>query len=133
MDDVPMLAEHFLEIYADKYKKEDFRFSERSYNQMLNYNWRGNVRELQHVIERAILLSKDGTITELNIPENLEGAISYKDIANRESLINSRLPSNGEVNGAAKNSSGLLYKNDLEGEKVILERCLILNERNLLI
>ncbi len=121
MDDVPMLAEHFLEIYADKYKKEDFRFSERSYNQMLNYNWRGNVRELQHVIERAILLSKDGTITELNIPENLEGAISYKDIANRESLINSRLPTNGEENGIAKNSSGLLYQNNLEGEELFEE------------
>ena len=73
MDDVPMLAEHFLEIYADKYKKKNVRFSESSYNQMLNYNWRGNVRELQHVIERAVLLSKDGTITGLNIPENLEG------------------------------------------------------------
>ena len=41
---------------------------------MLNYNWRGNVRELQHVIERAMLLSKGGRIAKLNIPKNLESS-----------------------------------------------------------
>jgi DNA-binding NtrC family response regulator len=37
---------------------------------MLSYNWRGNVRELQNVIERAVLLSKNGVIDNLNIPAN---------------------------------------------------------------
>ena len=60
MEDVPMLAEHFLQIYQEKYQRDNLTFSESAYNQMLNYNWRGNVRELQHVIERAVLLSKDG-------------------------------------------------------------------------
>ncbi len=81
MEDVPMLAEHFLEIYAEKYKRETSEFSEKAYEQMLNYNWRGNVRELQHVIERAILLSKGGKINELNIPKNLDGAISMASIS----------------------------------------------------
>ncbi len=80
MEDVPMLAEHFLDIYAEKYKRETSEFSERAYDQMLNYSWRGNVRELQHVIERAILLSKGGKINELNIPKNLDGAISMANI-----------------------------------------------------
>lgn len=76
MEDVPMLAEHFLEIYAEKYRKGDCRFSQTAYNQMLNYNWRGNVRELQNAIERAVLLSKTGTITELDIPKSSEKSIS---------------------------------------------------------
>ena len=117
MDDVPMLAEHFLEIYTDKYKKKNVRFSESSYNQMLNYNWRGNVRELQHVIERAVLLSKDGSITGLNIPENLDGTASYKDFAKREIT----LKINEAENGIVKNGNGILYQNDLEGEKLFEE------------
>jgi len=68
MDDVPMLAEHFLQVYSDKYKRKDLEFTQNAYNQMLNYSWRGNVRELQHVIERAVLLSKSSKISSLNIP-----------------------------------------------------------------
>ena len=80
MEDVPMLAEHFLQIYADKYNRKDAEFSGIAYEQMLNYNWRGNVRELQHVIERAILLSKDGKISKLNIPKNMENPVSLSSI-----------------------------------------------------
>jgi DNA-binding NtrC family response regulator len=82
MEDVPMLAEHFLQIYAEKYKRGDCDFSESAYDQMLRYNWRGNVRELQHVIERAILLCKGGKITELNIPKNFDSPISFASISN---------------------------------------------------
>ncbi len=67
MEDVPMLAEHFLELYGEKYKRDKLKFSQAAYNQMLNYSWRGNVRELQHVIERAILLSRGSTIDKLDI------------------------------------------------------------------
>jgi len=67
MEDVPMLAEHFLEVYSEKYNRDRMKFSQSAYNQMLNYTWRGNVRELQHVIERAILLSKANTIEALDI------------------------------------------------------------------
>lgn len=74
MTDVPMLAEHFLEIYAQKYHKGGIEFSESAYDQMLNYNWRGNVRELQHVVERCVLLCKDKIIGQMNIPRNLEHA-----------------------------------------------------------
>lgn len=70
MEDVPMLAEHFLEIYAEKYDREKAKFSQAAYDQMLNYHWRGNVRELQHAIERAVLLSKESTIDSLDIKDD---------------------------------------------------------------
>lgn len=88
MEDVPMLADHFLHIYRDKYKKTDCEFSERAYEQMLNYSWRGNVRELQHVIERATLFCKGGRIDELNVPKNLDSSISFASIAKRETPEN---------------------------------------------
>ena len=81
MEDVPMLAEHFLQIYAEKYKQDYAHFSEGAYNQMLNYNWRGNVRELQHTIERAVLLSKKGIIDNLDIPRTSETPASIDQFA----------------------------------------------------
>ncbi|NNE99411.1 MAG: sigma-54-dependent Fis family transcriptional regulator [Pyrinomonadaceae bacterium] len=71
-DDIPMLAEHFLEIYSDKYNKKNKSFSKTAYEQMLNYHWRGNVRELKHVIERAVLMTKKNEIGKLNIPDSAE-------------------------------------------------------------
>jgi DNA-binding NtrC family response regulator len=84
MEDVPMLAEHFLHYYSEKYKRENLDFAQDAYDQMLNYNWRGNVRELQHVVERAVLLSKTERINNLNIPKNLENSISFSDIRRNE-------------------------------------------------
>ena len=76
MEDVPMLAEHFLKIYSQKYSKPDAVFARSAYDQMLNYTWRGNVRELQHSIERAVLLSKSGSIDRLDIPNAAGIAVS---------------------------------------------------------
>ena len=56
-------------------------FSEPAYNQMLNYNWRGNVRELQHSIERAVLLSRKGIIDNLDIPRTTETPASMDQFA----------------------------------------------------
>ena len=81
MEDVPMLAEHFLQNYAEKYKQEDAKFSQPAYNQMLNYNWRGNVRELQHSIERAVLLSRNGMIENLDIPRTTDTPASMEQLA----------------------------------------------------
>ena len=67
IDDVPMLAEHFLKNYAEKYRREVNGFSQQAYDQMLNNSWRGNIRELQHAIERAVLLCKTKRIESLGI------------------------------------------------------------------
>ena len=68
MEDVPALAEHFLEHYSEKYHRPVNGFAQSAFDQMLNYTWRGNVRELQHSIERAVLLCKTDSITDLRIP-----------------------------------------------------------------
>lgn len=94
MEDIPMLAEHFLSIYAEKYDRPDSSFTQSAYDQMLHYNWRGNVRELQNVIERAVLLSKAGKIDKLNIIQNTDGII-MNEISNGHSANG-----NGESNGS---------------------------------
>lgn len=115
MEDVPMLAEHFLQIYAEKYKRKDLEFAQSAYNQMLNYNWRGNVRELQHVVERAVLLSKKGKIDNLDIASNFEGQISV-------SMPMSAPDFSHAIEAASSfNGGGLSYQSNLSGAELFEE------------
>jgi len=56
-EDIPLLANHFLKHYATKYDKTVNRISEGAMARMHKHAWPGNIRELQHAIERAIILS----------------------------------------------------------------------------
>lgn len=125
MEDVPMLAEHFLQVYAEKYNQKDAEFSQSAYDQMLNYNWRGNVRELQHVIERAVLLSKRGKIDKLDIPKNLDNTLTMADIS--KPFSPSAGASAGDSSGGTTesssngNGSGSLTGDHLQGEELFEE------------
>ncbi len=55
--DIPLLASHFLKFYSSKYNKQVMRISEGAMSRMNKHHWPGNIRELQHAIERAIILS----------------------------------------------------------------------------
>ncbi len=61
-EDIPILAEHFLKIYAEKYSKPQWQISKGALGKLQRYAWPGNVRELQHVIERAVILSEGKTL-----------------------------------------------------------------------
>jgi two-component system response regulator HydG len=57
-EDIIALAEHFLQMYRDKYKRPVNALHESLTQQLLQYNWPGNIRELQHAMERAVILSQ---------------------------------------------------------------------------
>jgi DNA-binding NtrC family response regulator len=54
--DIPLLADHFLRLYADENGKRAHGFTPRAREALLGYPWPGNVRELQHAIEQAVVL-----------------------------------------------------------------------------
>jgi len=56
-EDIPLLADHFLQEYASKYEKEIQTLSEPALNKLNTYNWPGNVRELRHAVERAVIMT----------------------------------------------------------------------------
>jgi DNA-binding NtrC family response regulator len=56
-EDIPPLTEHFLQVFAKKYHKESRRLSASALAKLEKYKWPGNIRELQHTIERTIILS----------------------------------------------------------------------------
>lgn len=57
-DDIPTLANHFLKQYAQKYRKNFSGFTASAMELLQRYPWPGNIRELQHAIERAIIMAE---------------------------------------------------------------------------
>jgi len=64
IDDIPLLANHFLNHYAKKYRKEVHTIAADAMNKLKKYPWPGNVRELQHAIERAVIMADSSTLQE---------------------------------------------------------------------
>lgn len=70
-DDVPLLAQHFLAIYAKKNRRQIQGIRAEVMETLRNYSWPGNVRELENLIERAVVLDRDGIIGEDDLPDGL--------------------------------------------------------------
>lgn len=62
IEDIPLLANHFLKHYATKYTKTVSKISDAAMTRMTKHPWPGNIRELQHAIERAIILSNSAVL-----------------------------------------------------------------------
>jgi two-component system response regulator HydG len=61
-EDIPLLVDHFLQIYSKKYNKQVKKISNTALDKLENYYWPGNIRELQHTIERVIIMSESDTL-----------------------------------------------------------------------
>jgi len=70
-DDIPLLIQHFLETYNRKHNKNVERISEEAMDILLNYPWPGNIRELENVIERAVILSGGKEILPNLLPDKI--------------------------------------------------------------
>jgi len=68
-EDIPLLIEHFLADISKRKKKEPPRLSREAVECLLNYNWQGNVRELENLIERLIILKEGEVVTTKDIPD----------------------------------------------------------------
>ncbi|HLU68244.1 MAG TPA: sigma 54-interacting transcriptional regulator, partial [Kofleriaceae bacterium] len=74
-DDVPLLVQHFIHLYAEKNGKGISGCSRRALELLCDYGWPGNVRELENAIERAVVLSRESSIGEDDLPrEVVQGA-----------------------------------------------------------
>jgi two-component system response regulator PilR (NtrC family) len=67
-EDIPLLAKHFIDVYASENRKAIEGLSEDVYEILDLHSWPGNVRELENLIERAVVLSKSPVITRDNLP-----------------------------------------------------------------
>jgi len=62
VDDIPILANHFLRAYCEKYNRSPMRINTHALEKLANYSWPGNVRELQHSIEKAVIMSDSAVL-----------------------------------------------------------------------
>jgi DNA-binding NtrC family response regulator len=112
-DDIPLLAQHFLEKYGAENNKGELELTSDALDLMMEYDWPGNVRELENVIERAVVLSPGVRIGADLMPEHIRSApafhipkfvvppegISFKDVITNveKRLIESTLEAAGGV------------------------------------
>jgi transcriptional regulator with GAF, ATPase, and Fis domain/tetratricopeptide (TPR) repeat protein len=83
-EDIPILASYFLQKYATKHRKSVLTIPKYEIEKLLEYSWPGNIRELEHIIERSLILSES---SELLIPNFEITSISSEKKTNRTELL----------------------------------------------
>ena len=95
--DVPLLVNHFLDVFSRKKGKRIEGISDEAMSLLLAYQWPGNVRELENLVERMIILKRDGVINVSDLPDKfasvreravLNTVIIPEQGINLESLVN---------------------------------------------
>ena len=74
-EDIPLLAQRFLETFSEKNSKEVKGFTPQAMNHMIRYDWPGNVRELMNAVERAVVLTRSPFIDREVLPISSEDLI----------------------------------------------------------
>ena len=70
-DDIPLLADHFLQELAQTYNRPDLRFDKEVFRYFNQYSWPGTVRELKNVIERMVILSPEDVLSADRLPDHI--------------------------------------------------------------
>lgn len=67
IEDIPVLAEHFLKLHRERYRRPIMGFTPEAIDALRQHLWPGNVRELDHVIERSVLMSPGNIVTAFDL------------------------------------------------------------------
>ncbi|MCB0487580.1 MAG: sigma-54 dependent transcriptional regulator [Cyclobacteriaceae bacterium] len=108
VDDIPLLANHFLNFYTRKYHKEIVAFSDAAVMKLKKYAWPGNVRELQHAIERAVIMADSPTLQETDFLFSRKGGHSAEsdtlnlDDVEKAAVVKAIQLHNGNISKAAE-------------------------------
>jgi DNA-binding NtrC family response regulator len=85
-EDIPALAAHFLNVHARRYRKTISGFDSAAMHALLEHPWPGNIRELDHAIERGVLMAERSIIrtSELGLRATRDGASRVEDMSLEE-------------------------------------------------
>jgi len=72
-DDIPATIEHYLARYAQEHQRKKMSFSKEAWSALLRYDYPGNVRELENIVQRAVILARGDVITTNELPAVVKG------------------------------------------------------------
>ncbi|MGM0408498.1 MAG: sigma-54-dependent transcriptional regulator [Bacteroidota bacterium] len=105
-EDILEIAEYYLRIFATKYEKQGVKFSNQAISTLQQYHWPGNIRELKHTIEKAVILCTDNCLEPDDFmlkqkPKKQEWPLKFEEIEKRaiERALNNN---DGKMTEAAK-------------------------------
>ena len=108
-EDIILLANHFLAVFNDKYRRKIKNLSAGFVKKLFTYHWPGNVRELRHVIERAVILTTGATVSEETFEKKSGSASGTLQISSfqldeleRETITKTLKRFNGNITDASK-------------------------------
>ena len=108
VEDIPLLANHFLNYYTKKYRKDVLSITPEAIIKLKKYPWPGNIRELQHAMERAVIMADSSTLQEGDFlfsrkgNENSVGADTLNlDEVEKAAVIKAIQLHNGNISKAA--------------------------------
>ncbi|OXB10002.1 DNA-binding response regulator [Flavobacterium reichenbachii] len=107
-EDIPELADHFIKMYSKNMDIKPSLLSNIALQQLINYKWPGNIRELEHIIQRTLLLNEESSIKTIEFqpsslkPEQNTETFSIKTILEneRDYILYILKKCNGKVSGA---------------------------------
>ena len=93
LEDIPLLARHFIKKYAQENIRGEMRITPEALKVLSQYRWPGNIRELENVMERAVILCSNNTITPHDLPGELAPASAEAELdIDRFIPVDSNLP-----------------------------------------
>lgn len=109
LEDITLLAKHYLHIYSKKYQREPLDISAATYQSLQTYHWPGNIRELQHALERAVIMGDTDNLipdSSLNIgggpTANIETKAYNLEEVEKAAIIKAINKHHGNISKAAK-------------------------------
>ena len=90
IDDIELLSNHFLKKITQKYRKKINGFTTKALQSLKSYNWPGNIREIEHVIERAVIITENEQIDFEDLhfsTKKIETSLSNLNLEDAETLL----------------------------------------------
>ena len=70
-EDIQLLTEHFLRLFSEEHGSKKKRIDTEALNYLMDYGWKGNVRELENLVQRLVLMTDGDTITASHLPPHI--------------------------------------------------------------
>ena len=110
-EDIPLLIKAFIETYTEKRNREKFTLSQQAASALINYEWRGNVRELENLIQHMSVLYSGKHLDLTDLPEKFHNLATETPLETISPEYGKHLEDQAAVSGALSPSAAVTWEN----------------------